>query len=124
MIAQTNVGTNDLEAAEAFYTPLLVLLGGSQIFKTDRALVYAFANSHTRFAVNLPFDGASASHGNGSMVGLGATSREQVQEVHAKALALGGSCEGAPGERYGGALYAAYFRDPVGNKFGVLYMPG
>ncbi|MCK9563394.1 MAG: VOC family protein, partial [Bacteroidales bacterium] len=111
-------------AAEAFYTPLLALVGGSQIYRTDRALVYAFGENGTRFAVNLPFDGAPATSGNGSMVALGATGQEQVKEVHSLALELGGSCEGAPGDRYGGALYAAYFRDPEGNKFGVLYMPG
>ncbi|MCK9563746.1 MAG: hypothetical protein M0R02_13630, partial [Bacteroidales bacterium] len=60
MIAQTNVGSNDLAAAEAFYTPLLALVGGSQIYRTDRALVYAFGENGTRFAVNLPFDGAPA----------------------------------------------------------------
>lgn len=123
MIAQTNVGTNNLAAAEAFYSPLLALVGGSQVYKTDRALVYVFGEGGTRFAVNLPFDGAAANGGNGCMVALGAASQDQVQQLHARALELGGSCEGAPGERYDGALYAAYFRDPEGNKFGVLYMP-
>ncbi len=36
--------------------------------------------------------------------------------LHAKALALGGADEGAPGPRGGGAAYFAYFRDLDGNK--------
>jgi len=42
-------------------------------------------------------------------------SRELVQRVHARALALGGKDEGAPGPR-GEGFYAAYFRDLDGNK--------
>ena len=37
----------------------------------------------------------------------------------AKALALGGSDEGAPGDR-GDGFYAAYFRDLDGNKLNVF----
>ena len=39
--------------------------------------------------------------------------------VHAKALELGGTCEGAPGERMP-TFYGAYFRDLDGNKFCVF----
>ena len=55
------------------------------------------------------------------MGALGAASREQVDAVHAKALELGGSDEGAPGQRYPG-FYAAYFRDLDGNKLNCCYM--
>ena len=44
-----------------------------------------------------------------------------VDELHAKALALGGSDEGAPGVRRGG-FYAAYFRDLDGNKLNFICM--
>jgi predicted lactoylglutathione lyase len=37
------------------------------------------------------------------------------------ALAQGGSCEGPPGTR-GGGFYAAYFRDPDGNKLNAFLM--
>ena len=41
-----------------------------------------------------------------------------VDAVHAKALELGGKCEGPPGVRGPGSerVYAAYFRDLDGNK--------
>jgi len=51
------------------------------------------------FSVLKPFDGQKATVGNGSMVALAAANPEQVQALHAKALALGGTDEGAPGTR-------------------------
>ena len=67
------------------------------------------------FSVMKPFDGQAASVGNGTMVALAAKDPEQVQALHAKALALGGQDEGAPGPR-GTGFYGAYFRDLDGNK--------
>ena len=55
------------------------------------------------------------------MVALGAADRAQVDAVYNKAMALGGSDEGAPGQRSPG-FYAAYFRDLDGNKLNVCYM--
>jgi len=42
-------------------------------------------------------------------------SEEQVHQIYEHALANGGSDEGPPGPR-GEQFYAAYFRDPDGNK--------
>ena len=52
------------------------------------------------------------------MVALEASSREQIHRLHEIALANGGTCEGPPGPR-GETFYAAYFRDPEGNKLCV-----
>jgi len=38
------------------------------------------------------------------------------------ALSLGGTCEGPPGPRGTGGFYAAYFRDPEGNKLNAYVM--
>lgn len=69
-----------------------------------------------------PFDGAPASVGNGTMVALRAASWQQVDDFHAAALAHGGQSEGAPGLRlhYGADFYAAYVRDPEGNKLAAV----
>src|SRR3546814_5383941 len=48
-------------------------------------------------------------------------SRENVDKIHAKALALGGKDEGAPGVR-GGNFYGGYFRDLDGNKLVAFHM--
>ena len=59
--------------------------------------------------------GKAATVGNGTMVALAARDRETAARVHAKALELGGSDEGAPGPR-GDGFYGGYFRDIDGNK--------
>jgi catechol 2,3-dioxygenase-like lactoylglutathione lyase family enzyme len=69
-----------------------------------------------------PHNKQAATPANGSMLGLAAKTRAQVDAFHATALAQGGSCEGAPGLRdaYGPNMYMAYIRDPEGNKFSAL----
>jgi predicted lactoylglutathione lyase len=67
-------------------------------------------------AVCTPYDEGRASVGNGVMVALTAEAREGVDRLHAKALELGGSDEGAPGPRGDGGFYGGYFRDLDGNK--------
>jgi predicted lactoylglutathione lyase len=52
-------------------------------------------------------------------MGFSAANRATVDAVYAKALELGGTCEGPPGLRGPEgpqAFYAAYFRDLDGNK--------
>jgi predicted lactoylglutathione lyase len=66
------------------------------------------------FAVAIPFDGEAASHGNGTMIGLNLGSTQEVEKLHNKALELGGTCEGKPGQR--GPKFSAYVRDLDRNK--------
>ena len=119
MIGYTCVGTNNKPRAMAFYDALLGLLGAKRFYETERGVGWGVSADQPMFAVNTPFDGALASVGNGSMVALSAASADQVQALYAKALALGGSDEGAPGPR-GGGFYGAYFRDLDGNKIAVF----
>ena len=69
-----------------------------------------------------PFDGRPASAGNGTMIAFSARSWREVEEFHRAALAHGGSSEGAPGLRlrYNSDIYAAYVRDPDGNKLAAV----
>ena len=62
-----------------------------------------------------------ATHGNGTMVAFKLLSIEKVKEVYFKAIELGASCEGVPGERNEGTFFGAYFRDFDGNKIAVFY---
>jgi catechol 2,3-dioxygenase-like lactoylglutathione lyase family enzyme len=121
MIGYTCVGTNDMERALHFYGELLGLLGAKPFFKTDRGVGWGVSPDQPMFSVLKPFDGQAATAGNGSMVALAASSPEQVQALHAKALALGGTDEGAPGPR-GSDFYGAYFRDLDGNKLAAFCM--
>ncbi len=69
-----------------------------------------------------PFNGKPASVGNEVMVALTANSKAQVHQLHKIALANGGAGEGRPGPR-GEQFYAAYFRDPDGNKLNAFLAP-
>jgi predicted lactoylglutathione lyase len=72
-------------------------------------------------ALAKPYDKKAATVGNGMMVALAAGSRENVDKLYAKAISLGASDEGKPGDR-GEGFYAAYFRDLDGNKLNFFHM--
>lgn len=121
MIGYVTLGTNDLARSIAFYDDLLATLGAKRMMESETFV--AWSTSATAPAVSLikPFDGNAATVGNGTMVALAVESPEQVKAVHAKALELGAANEGDPGERFSG-FYAAYFRDPDGNKLNAFCM--
>ena len=50
------------------------------------------------------------------MVALRIDSQETIHELHALAIALGGTDEGAPGLRGTGTFWSGYFWDLDGNK--------
>jgi predicted lactoylglutathione lyase len=61
-----------------------------------------------------PYDKQPATIGNGGMIGFSFETPAEVAAFHAKALALGGVDEGAPGPR--GTKYYSPVRDLDGNK--------
>jgi catechol 2,3-dioxygenase-like lactoylglutathione lyase family enzyme len=121
MIGYTTFGTNDLGRAAAFYDQLLAVLGGKRAMEMPTFITWASPPNPAMVAIIKPFDGQPATAGNGTMVALAASSKEQVNAVHKKALELGGKDEGAPGERMPG-FYAGYFRDLDGNKLNAFFM--
>ena len=121
MIGYATIGTNNLERATQFYDKVLEPLGGKRAFANDHMQFYMGGAAPGMLAVCTPHDQKPASVGNGSMFGLPAGSREQVDATHAAALAAGGTCEGQPGPRTDN-FYGAYFRDPDGNKLCVFKM--
>ena len=116
MIGYTTAGTNQMATAVAFYDALFKEVGVQRLIDFgERGMAWGTAWDKPSFAVLRPYNGLPASAGNGSMVALTFGDREAVDRLHAKALALGGQDEGAPGLREGN-FYAAYFRDLDGNK--------
>lgn len=121
MIGYVTLGTNDLKRAIGFYDAVLAELGAARFMEEpEHFMAWKRADSSCGLSITRPFDGKTATVGNGTMVALQAASRQQVDEVHAKALSLGARDEGAPGERMPG-FYAGYFRDLDGNKLNVFY---
>lgn len=121
MIGYANIGTNDMGRATAFYDALFATVGVGRLMEFPTgAVVYGASWTTPMLAVGTPYDGKPATAGNGSMIALVVDDRAKVDAFHAKALALGGADEGAPGvrgEEGPQAFYGAYFRDLDGNKF-------
>jgi predicted lactoylglutathione lyase len=124
MIGYVTLGSNDLEKSRAFYDALMPVVGAGRIMEFgDNFTMYGTGLGKPGLAVCKPYDGNPATAGNGNMASLVVDSRATVDALHAKALELGGSCEGPPGVRGDegpGAFYGAYFRDPDGNKLAAF----
>ena len=114
-VSYMTVGSNRLEEAKAFYDALLGSIGMAGVHEHASGGRLYRGKGTGMFGVLGPYDGAAACIGNGVMGGFDFETREEVDAFHAKALELGGTCEGPPGERMPGA-YFAYFRDLDGNK--------
>jgi len=121
MIRYTTLGTNDLQRSGRFYDELLEALGARRVIEMERMLGWATGDGGPVFGVIKPFDGHPATVGNGAMIALHIDDPAKVDDLHAKALSLGGVDEGAPGLRFG-TFYAAYFRDLDGNKVALVRM--
>jgi predicted lactoylglutathione lyase len=121
-IGYVSVGANDMDKALAFYDALFSLIGGKRMMPTPNGVIYQMANG-PMFMVTKPSDQGAATKGNGTMIAIQADSKEQVAQLHAKALELGGTCEGEPGPRGAFGTFA-YFRDLDGNKLAVFVMGG
>lgn len=125
MISHVVIGTADKARAEAFYAPIMVVLG---LPRRDPARSKSFImwtapdGGRPFFVLATPSDGEASSAGNGNMIALLAPNRSAVDEAHALALANGAGDEGAPGLRphYHDNFYGAYFRDPDGNKICIV----
>ncbi|CAN7217975.1 VOC family protein [Pararhizobium sp. LjRoot255] len=122
MLLYVTIGTNDLERARIFYDAALAPLGLKRRKQDDVEIGYgAGHDTRCRLWVVTPYDQNAATIGNGSMVALDAESRADVDAFHEAALAHGGTDEGAPGLRpFHANFYAAYVRDPDGNKLSAV----
>jgi len=124
VMSHVSLGTNDYPRAKAFYDQVLATLQIRCVMDFPGGAGYG--RKYPEFWIQLPHDGGKASVGNGVHVSFLANSVEEVHAFHAKALALGGKDEGAPGPRkeYDDAYYAAFVRDLDGNKLEAMLMVG
>jgi len=116
MYSHIVLGTNDVDQAKKFYDAVMGKLGYAAGNKmADRVVVY----SHDKgtLMITKPRDGEDATSGNGVTIGFNAASPQVVDAFHAAGLKAGGTDAGAPGPREAiPGSYAAYLRDPTGNK--------
>ncbi len=122
MIGYATLGTNDLAKASAYYDELLGELGASRMMADDHITVWADASGKGMVAVITPFDEKPATVGNGAMLALAVDSLATIEKLHAKAIALGGTDDGAPGPRGDNGMNFGYVRDPEGHKLAFFCM--
>ena len=127
MIGYATLGSNDIDKALEFYDALFAVVGGKRLMQMpdERQLTfYGNVPKTPMVAIGKPYDGGTATAGNGTMISLAMDSREQVDALYAKAVELGGADEGAPGPRGPEAMgfYGGYVRDLDGNKFCAFKM--
>ncbi len=115
------VGSNRLPEAKQFYDVLLGTTGMTGLFEHPSGGRVYGKDGNLCFAVLGPFNGKPATVGNGSMLAFRFDSPREVDAFHAKALQLGGTDEGAPGDR-APKMYFSYFRDLDGNKICAFCM--
>ena len=121
MIGYVTLGTNDIERTAQFYDQLLSELGAKRFMDTETFIAWVASPKGVGLCVTKPFDGNTATVGNGVMAALRMDSTAKVDALYRKAIELGATDEGAPGPR-GDGFYAGYFRDPDGNKLNAFYM--
>ena len=119
MLTLARYGTNDLERAKRFYDAIAALVGAERVMEREEVVSYKGPGGGM-FLIGKPFEG-EASAGNGTQMGFAVPDAETVDAVYAKAIELGAECAGPAGPRGAdGGFYAAYFRDPDGNKIMVF----
>jgi catechol 2,3-dioxygenase-like lactoylglutathione lyase family enzyme len=118
MIDHVSVPVRSLETATRFYEGVLGALGYEKL--VVRAGTIGFGKRYAEFWINLRPGMSPADRDSGGHLCLRARSREEVDAFHAAGLALGGSDDGPPGPREhdeaGQIYYAAFIRDPDGNR--------
>jgi len=126
MFSHIILGVNDLEKSILFYDEIMPVLGHC---RHSTGLTFA-GYGHSSNAelgvdslwINKPLDGEPATVGNGTNVAFIAADRNMVDAFHQKAIEMGAQDEGKPGIRAEAHsnFYAAYVRDPEGNKLVVV----
>jgi len=115
VIGYITLGTNDLEKNAKFYDSLFAEIGAKRTMESESFIVWSTGSDKPGFAITKPFDGNSATVGNGVMIAIALDTPEQVDAFYSKAIELGATDEGPSGPR-GEGFYAGFFRDLDGNK--------
>jgi len=110
-----------MERAKAFYSDLLADLDARVLMDMERIAFFGQSMGKPMLAVCVPYDKQPNHPGNGNMVAINPGSKELVDKLYHKAIELGGTCDGEPGQRIPDRFYGAYFRDPDGNKVAFFH---
>lgn len=120
-IDHVSVGVADMKRAKAFYDAVLAPLGMAPVMPVEvsGALVgLGYGQTRPVFWIGRPINGQAATMGNGVHICFAAATRAAVDDFYIAATEHGAVEEGRPGlrEHYHPNYYAAFVRDPDGNK--------
>ena len=116
MIGYATIGVSDIDAAKTFYSELFAEQGAKVVTDLGRIAFIGAKRGEPMLAVCLPYDGEAPSAGNGAMIAFPASTKEEAEALYHKAISLGATDEGEPGQRFPDRFYGGYVRDPDGNK--------
>ena len=121
-IDHISVGVSNMQRSKSFYDAALAPLGMSPVYPVEIngklvGVGYGVGENAT-FWIQLPLNGQAATQGNGVHIAFRAEHRAGVDDFFLAALDKGGIEDGRPGLRteYSPDYYAAFVRDPDGNK--------
>lgn len=116
MIGYATIGVTDIERAKKFYSELFADQGASVQADMGRIAFIGKSMSEPMIGVCVPFNEQDPHPGNGNMVAFPAGSKENAAKMYNKAIELGATCDGEPGQRIPDVFYGGYVKDPDGNK--------
>jgi len=114
MIDHVSIAVRDLAASTAFYETVLAVIGHAKL--VARPDTVGFGKSYPELWLNRR--PAMATPDSGAHVCVRARSAEAVDAFYRAALDAGATSDGPPGPRpeYWPGYYAAFIRDPDGNR--------
>lgn len=128
MIDHVSIAVGDIARAARFYDAVMAALGVPCVWREAEAIGYGLRNRagddrHSYLTLRL----GSAPADPACHWCFRAQSSDAVRAFHAAGLDAGGRDDGAPGPRphYHATYYAAFLRDPDGNRVeAVCHAPG
>jgi catechol 2,3-dioxygenase-like lactoylglutathione lyase family enzyme len=116
MIDHVSISVRDLKAAARFYEAVLGAIGYSRL--RNRPATVGFGKRYPEFWLNHRPSMPAVASDSGTHICVRAPDIDAVQKFYAAALAAGGTSDGEPGPRpqYSPTYYAAFVRDPEGNR--------
>jgi predicted lactoylglutathione lyase len=82
----------------------------------ERIIFIGKSMEEPMLAICIPDNEEAQNCGNGNILAFAPGPKAKCDEMYNKATALGGTCDGEPGQRVPDVFYGAYFRDLDGNK--------
>jgi len=125
MIDHISIAVRDLKQAGTFYAALLKPLGMTKLHEWPDAAI-GYGKKYPDFWINRRDTMSRVADDSGVHICLRASDTIAVDAFHAAAIKAGGTSDGAPGlrEKYHQNYYAAFIRDPDGNRIeAVTFLP-